>query len=553
MPGQTELTGLAVVAVAALACGILLTRLRQPAIVGYIIAGVLLGPSGLALVEDRSLIAALAELGVLMLLFVIGMELSLRALARVWRLALVATALQIAVSVGVMLALSRLLDWSVALSILLGFVVAVSSTTVAIKILEDIGQLRTPAGRLAVGVLIAQDLAIVPMMLIIDATAPAHAFDLGAVAAIIVAVGVLSLLIRYLTRRRRVSLPFGRVVAGSLDLTALTGLAYCFGAAALSGLVGLSAAFGAFLVGLVIGNSAERVVMLNATKPIQSVLLMIFFLSVGLLIDLGFIWRELGTVLLLLLFVTVLKTALNVGILHGLGTRWYRAFLAGTVLGQIGEFSFVLVAAGVAAGTIGADGERLMVAVIALSLVISPLWLLTARRLHGLATTGVSTLGQLLGAVYGHEKALVDRAAAHLGRHWARRAAGPQRSWRAALAPTTLGPSARRWWIARGRPHTRRQAWRDAWGEGWRAALERLIIGPRRRPAPAPTSAGAAASRSDATGTDSGRQGAALDGEIIPPSPKPLDWSRARSEGEVPPPRGRRARREQAREGDDDG
>ena len=172
MPGQTELTGLAVVAVAALACGILLTRLRQPAIVGYIIAGVLLGPSGLALVEDRSLIAALAELGVLMLLFVIGMELRLRALTRVWRLALIATGLQIAISVGVMMALSRLMGWSGALSILLGFIVAVSSTTVAIKILEDIGQLRSPAGRLAVGVLIAQDLAIVPMMLTLKKPAP---------------------------------------------------------------------------------------------------------------------------------------------------------------------------------------------------------------------------------------------------------------------------------------------------------------------------------------------------------------------------------------------
>ena len=537
MPGQTELTGLAVVAVAALACGILLTRLRQPAIVGYIIAGVLLGPSGLALVEDRSLIAALAELGVLMLLFVIGMELRLRALTRVWRLALIATGLQIAISVGVMVALSRLMGWSGALSILLGFVVAVSSTTVAIKILEDIGQLRSPAGRLAVGVLIAQDLAIVPMMLIIDATAPTHAFDLGAVAAIIVAVGVLTLLIRYLTRRQRVSLPLGRWVAGSLDLTALTGLAYCFGAAAVSGLVGLSAAFGAFLAGLVIGNSAERIVMLNATKPIQSVLLMIFFLSVGLLIDLGFIWRELGTVLVLLLFVTVLKTALNVAILHALGTRWYRAFLAGTVLGQIGEFSFVLVAAGVAAGTLGEEVERLMVAVIALSLVVSPLWLLTARRLHGLATMGVSTLGPLLAAVYGHERALADHAAARVRAYWARRPTRAASYWRgAARAPITLGKTVRR-------------AWRDVGRADWRAVLQRIIAARGQRP-PLVSARGE-------TSAESGGDGAALDGEIIPPPPKPpprpaepLDWSRARRKGEVPPPPGRRPRPGGARDRD---
>jgi CPA2 family monovalent cation:H+ antiporter-2 len=326
-----------------------------------------------------------------------------------------------------------------------------------------------------------------------------------------------------------VSLPLGRWVAGSLDLTALTGLAYCFGAAAVSGLVGLSAAFGAFLAGLVIGNSAERIVMLNATKPIQSVLLMIFFLSVGLLIDLGFIWRELGTVLVLLLFVTVLKTALNVAILHALGARWYRAFLAGTVLGQIGEFSFVLVAAGGAVGTLGEESERLMVAVIALSLVVSPLWLLTARRLHGLATMGVSTLGPLLAAVYGNERALADRAATRVRAYWARRPTRAASYWRgAARAPTTLGETVRR-------------AWRDV--------LQRIIAARGQRP-PLVSTRGA-------TSAESGGGSAALDGEIIPPPPKPpprpaepLDWSQARRKGEVPPPRGRRPRPGGARDRD---
>ncbi len=547
MPGHTELTGLAVVAVAALACGILLTRLRQPAIVGYILAGVLLGPSGLALVEDRGLIVALAELGVLMLLFVIGIELSLRALARVWRIALLTTGLQIGISVGVMLLLSRLLGWSPALSILLGFAVAISSTTVAIKILEDIGGLRTPAGRLAVAVLIAQDLAIVPMMLIIDAMAPTQAFDFGAVATIIVAVGILTVLIRHLTRRERVRLPLARWVAGSFDLTALTGLAYCFAAAAAAGLVGLSAAFGAFLAGLIIGSSAERAVMLNATKPIQSVLLMAFFLSVGLLIDLGYIWREIGTVLLLLLFVTVLKTALNVAILHLLGVRWRRAFLAGTVLGQVGEFSFVLIAAGVTAGIMGPDGERLIVAVIALSLVISPLWLLTARRLHGLAAVGVSTLGQLLDEVYGREKALVRHASGWATARWEDLAG-------VALVQIRRGGTVARRLSTRARTSRRLGEWRlPSQRRVWRAAVAPLIAAVTAslgRRTTAPASAGAAAAEGAAE-ADPARDAPALDGEIIPPPPRPpepLDWTRARAEGEVPPPRRpRRARRTRGR------
>ena len=171
MPDSVELTGIAFVAVGALVCGIVVTRFRQPAVIGYIFAGVLLGPSGLAFVENRDQISVLAELGVLMLLFLIGMELSLRGFAKVWRVAMMTTALQIAISVGIVLLLAQLFAWPLALTLLIGFAVSLSSTAVAIKILEDINELRTDAGRTAVGVLIAQDLAVVPMLLIIDGLA----------------------------------------------------------------------------------------------------------------------------------------------------------------------------------------------------------------------------------------------------------------------------------------------------------------------------------------------------------------------------------------------
>ncbi len=161
---QSELTGIAVVVLAALLCGIGMERLRQPALVGYILAGVLLGPSALAVVESREQIDVLAELGVLMLLFIVGMELSLRSFGRIWRLALMVVTFQVSASVGVMLLMSMAFGWSLGLAVLLGFVIALSSTAVAIKILESIGELRTRAGRIAVGVLIAQDLAVVPMI-----------------------------------------------------------------------------------------------------------------------------------------------------------------------------------------------------------------------------------------------------------------------------------------------------------------------------------------------------------------------------------------------------
>lgn len=384
MSAHADLTGLAVVILAAVICGVVMSRLRQPAISGYILAGILLGPSALALVENRDQIIVLADLGVLMLLFLVGMELSLSDFRRVWRGALVATLLQIACSVGATLALSLLFGWSLGLSILLGFVIALSSTAVVIKMLEGMNILNTPLGKVTVGVLIAQDLAFVPMMLILASLAGDgfDAFDLFRVG---FSVAVLVVLIFYLSRRQKIALPFAGMVAGHPDLTPLRGLAFCFGAAALTGTLGLSPAYGAFLAGLVIGNSTERRAMMRGIQPIQSILMMVFFLSIGLLIDLDFILANMGTVLLILFMVTVFKTGLNIGVLRLAREPWPHAFIAGMLLAQIGEFSFLLGQTGVSTGLINREEGDLIIAVTALSLLITPLWLATARRLMRIA------------------------------------------------------------------------------------------------------------------------------------------------------------------------
>ena len=429
-----EITFIALVVVVALVCGIALARLRQPAIVGYIVAGVVLGPSGLGLVEDRAQIALLAELGVLMLLFLIGMELSLRAFKSVWRIALFGSALQIGAALAVMLLLSLGLGWSIELAMLLGFVVALSSTAVAIKMLDEIGELRSAVGRITVAILIAQDLAVVPMMLVLNAMASEGGFGFIDLVPIAFAVGFLVVFVRYLSRRERIHLPLSRWVVGDHDLTPLAALAPCFAAATLSGLLGLSAAYGAFLAGLLVGSSTERQIVIEATRPIQSILLMVFFLSIGLLIDLAYIWQNLASVLVLLLVITLGKTALNVGVLRLLGEPWPRAFLTGVMLGQIGEFSFVLAALGLGNGLIGEGGHRLVVTVIALSLIISPLWLDVARRLHDMAAAGISGLHELLGGLYPDEAAALretaDGAARGAARGTARFAAAVRRTYR---------------------------------------------------------------------------------------------------------------------------
>ena len=189
---------------------------------------------------------------------------------------------------------------------------------------------------------------------------------------------VLTALFVYFARRGPVTLPFAEHIAAHPELRPVGAIACCLAAAALAGLFGVSAAYGAFIVGLVLGNAKGAEDLTHAAKPIEGLLMMVFFLSVGLLIDLNFIWHNLGRVLSWLVVVTVVKTALNIALIRILGQPWPRAFLAGVLLGQIGEFSFLLAAVGGDAGIVPEDEAPLVVAVVALSLLFSPLWLATA-------------------------------------------------------------------------------------------------------------------------------------------------------------------------------
>ena len=397
-----ELTGLAVVAAAATLCGMAMARLNQPAIVGYILAGVLLGPSGLALVGDRGQIEALAELGVLMLLYIIGMELSVRSFRHMWRIAVFSAGLQILVSLIAVLFLGYALGWPMSHVLLFAFVLALSSTAVGVTMMEDVGALRQRVGRIAVGVLIAQDLAVAPMLIILTGLS-GDGFDFFIVLEICLTVGLLILLIRYLSRRQRFNLPFSNLVLGKVDLRPVAALAWCFAAAALAGLIGISAVFGAFLAGLIVGSSQQRHELFAAAKPIESILLMTFFLSIGLLIDLQFLWDNLGLVLLLWAFVTIFKTALNTAIFRAMGESWRHAFLSSLFLAQIGEFGFILGGVAIDSSIIDSDLYRLVVAVTVLSLITSPIWMNSARRVQHRAARRMDTIGGLLRLVYFRE------------------------------------------------------------------------------------------------------------------------------------------------------
>lgn len=392
-------------------------RLRQPPLVGFILAGVALGPTGFGFIADSANVTLLAEMGVIVLLFFIGMELSIRAFILSLRQALLVAGGQIGVSVGVALLIAAISGKPLAEGLILGFVVALSSTVVAMKMLDERGALRSETGRIAVGVLIAQDIAVVPMLILVTSLGGADSGEIGVLqiaVKMLLAIGLLGGLLWWLGRRGKLRLPFSEAIQDKVEILALGALAVCFSAAALSGVAGMSPAYGAFLAGIVIGNSTLRSRVIPVIEPIQSVLLVAFFLSIGLLIDLTFMAEHLFLVLSLAIVVIAAKTVLNIALLRRTGSPPQVALVAGLSMSQIGEFSFVLAAAGLSAGALDLDAYRIAIAVTALSLLVSPLWVSIMHRLDGLAAEHRESYRHAFAIAYARELAEVSRGGAAL-------------------------------------------------------------------------------------------------------------------------------------------
>jgi CPA2 family monovalent cation:H+ antiporter-2 len=380
MHSPSELSDLAMILAAAFLGGAILRQLRQPVLVGYILVGVIFGPAGLGLVHEGEGIRLLAELGILLLMFYIGLELDLSQFRTVARPAIITTTIQIIAGIGTMFLVSQFTDWSLKTVTLLGCCVALSSTAVALKILEEMNLKQSFAGQMGMGILIAQDIAIVPMMLILGAMDSTGTFDIMGVIKLGIGLVILGMILFLSMHQPRWFAQWGRRLAkiksrSMKGQTAISSMAFCFVCAALAGAYGLSAAYGAFLAGLALGRTKNREKLQRNTQPIFDVLIMVFFLSVGLLIDMKFVMENWIIVFILVFSALIFKTLLNVITLRALGMTKTHAFLAGAVTGQIGEFSFLLAAMGLSDQTLDIQAYKYAVAVISLSLVLTPLWL----------------------------------------------------------------------------------------------------------------------------------------------------------------------------------
>jgi CPA2 family monovalent cation:H+ antiporter-2 len=366
-----------------LAVGLALRFLRQPHVVAYLIAGVLIGPGVTGLFMDADALSRLGAVGVVLLLFFIGMEVSPRRLASNWRVSIVGTLLQILISIGFVWVVGTWLDWPFGRVLMLGFVISLSSTAVVLKILRDWNELDTPVGQDAVGILLVQDFAVVPMLIILNQLGGGSG-EHSNIWLQVTGGAVILAILAYLAMREEIRLPFLKWLKRDEELQLFGALSICFGIALLTGWMGLSTALGAFLAGMVIGAARETQWVHHSLAPFRVVLLAIFFVSIGMMLDLQFLAGNLALVLSLVFVILVVNTFINAGILRLLGDPWKETLYAGALLAQIGEFSFVLAAVGINSHAISEYGYQLVISTIAVSLLLSPAWIMLVRRLLSL-------------------------------------------------------------------------------------------------------------------------------------------------------------------------
>ncbi len=366
-------TDIILLVVAAFFCGLLMQRLGQPLILGYIAAGIVLGPhTGGLTVSDIHEIELLAEIGIALLLFALGLEFSLRDLKPVKMVALVGTPIQMALTVGLGFGIGYLmgLDWRSSLWI--GALVSLSSTMVILKTLMNQGWLGTLSSKVMIGMLIVQDLAVVPMMIILpqlnNPVVGLPALGFAALKAAGFITGMVLLGTRLLPRLMS---HIARLGSRELFLLAITAIG--LGVGYITYLAGLSFAFGAFVAGMVLSESDYGHQALSDIIPLRDLFGLLFFSSVGMLFNPGFLFGHIREVIVLVITVCLGKGLIFAGVSRVFNYRNVIPLAVGLGLFQVGEFSFVLARVGLSNGSIGNDLYSLVLTATILSMVLTPL------------------------------------------------------------------------------------------------------------------------------------------------------------------------------------
>jgi len=415
----------------AVAVVVLCRLLALPVMLGYLTVGLLIGPHALGWIPDAPQTHHLAEFGVVFLMFSIGLEFSLAKLHTMRRVVFGLGSAQVAATSLFVLAISWLfgLDWRAGLA--LGGVLAMSSTAIVSKLLAERAELNSPFGQQIMGVLLFQDLAVVPLLIGI----PALASDSGDFApalgfALLKGAAALAVLLLFGQRLMR---PWFHLVAQqkSAELFMLNVLLITLGLAYLTDLAGLSLALGAFVAGILIAETEYRLQVEEDIRPFRDVLMGLFFVTIGMMLDLREVASSFGWVLLLLLGLLVSKAAIVAGLARLFGIGWGVALHAGLGLAQAGEFGFVLLADAGSVHLLDDRVSQIVLAAMLLSMLAAPFllqhadrivrrispdaWMYQAMQMHQIAVRSMATSGHVIICGYGRSGQALARFLAQEG------------------------------------------------------------------------------------------------------------------------------------------
>ena len=367
---------------AALVMVLVFRRFGIGAVLGYLIAGILIGPQGFQLISNAETILEFSEIGIILLLFIVGLELAPARLMRMRQAIFGLGFSQVALcGVALFLLIMATTNFTLAASVAIGLPLALSSTAQVLPMLQSSGRMNTPTGEKTFSILLFQDLSIIPLLTIIAALSRAPQEDGGqsgwltAIYAVI-AIGGLILAGRYLLQ------PLLKVIGriAERELFIVAGLVAVFGSAALMEFIGLSPALGAFIAGVMLANSPYRHELEADIDPFRSLLLGFFFLAVGMMLDIDVVRENTAFVIGAALALVAVKIAIIFGLGKLFGMDTYPALAMGMLLSQGGEFGFVLFAEAEKALLIEPEASSLFGAIITISMATTPFLMLLARR-----------------------------------------------------------------------------------------------------------------------------------------------------------------------------
>ncbi len=361
-------------------------KLRIVPIVGYLVTGVIIGPSVIGLVKDQTMIELFAEIGVILLLFTIGIEFSLQELIRSRRTIVMGGGMQVLLTIVVVTLIALAAGQSMGIAIFLGFLVSMSSTAIVLRILSERAEMESPNGRVTISILIFQDLGIILMVLLVPLLAGTAGTSSSAmIFSILKALAIVLLLIvagRFIVP----TVLYHIVRTQNRELFLLGMIVICLGTATLTSMAGLSLAIGAFIIGLIISESEFSHQALSEILPLRDVFNSLFFISIGMLLDLGFVLDNFSIILYVVIIIILIKFMLTMITTVVLKYPLHTAFLVGLSLAQIGEFSFVLSLIGIQHGLLNNDIYQVFLASAILTMIATPFMIQMGPRIEDFIT-----------------------------------------------------------------------------------------------------------------------------------------------------------------------